>query len=93
MNATIRILISGHVQGVSFRAWTEKEARRRRLSGWVRNRREGQVEAVFSGPPEAVEAMIEACRTGPMLARVEAVERFPHDEGITQEVFRVKETV
>ncbi len=68
------VTIRGHVQGVGYRAWTEHEARRRALEGWVRNRRDGGVEAVFAGPPETVADMIEACRRGPPLARVEAVD-------------------
>jgi len=68
-HATIR----GRVQGVGYRAWVEDEATARGLEGWVRNRRDGSVEAVFAGPAEAVAAMIEACRRGPSSARVEAV--------------------
>ena len=70
---TVEAVITGRVQGVSYRAWTAEEARRRGLSGHVRNRADGTVEALFSGPEEAVDAMIEACRTGPRAARVEAV--------------------
>jgi len=69
-----RVTIRGRVQGVGFRAWTEHEARRRALEGWVRNRRDGSVEAVFAGLPEKVADMIEACRRGPAHARVDAVE-------------------
>jgi acylphosphatase len=69
-----RVTIRGHVQGVGFRAWTEHEARRRALEGWVRNRRDGSVEALFGGPPATVADMIEACRHGPSLARVDAVD-------------------
>jgi acylphosphatase len=77
LSGTIRrVTIRGHVQGVGFRAWTEHEARRRALEGWVRNRRDGAVEAVFAGPPEKVADMIEACRHGPALARVDAVEAY-----------------
>jgi acylphosphatase len=72
-----RVVIHGRVQGVWYRAWTVEQARHRRLAGWVRNRRDGTVEAVFAGEPEAVEAMIEACRTGPKRARVTDIERFP----------------
>ncbi|MCH6588225.1 MAG: acylphosphatase [Proteobacteria bacterium] len=61
----VRVVISGRVQGVWFRGWTVDEATARGLSGWVRNRRDGTVEAVFEGAPEAVDAMVEACRTGP----------------------------
>lgn len=64
----------GRVQGVFFRAWTAEEARALGLSGWVRNRRDGSVEAVFSGPPAAVEAMLERCRGGPPLAQVSGLE-------------------
>jgi acylphosphatase len=67
---TVRASIRGRVQGVSYRFWTVGEATRRGLDGWVRNRRDGSVEAVFSGPVQAVDEMIEACRTGPSAARV-----------------------
>jgi acylphosphatase len=69
-----RVIVRGRVQGVAYRAWTEDEARARGIEGWVRNRRDGTVEAVFAGEEGAVEAMIEACREGPMLARVDAVD-------------------
>ena len=62
------------MQGVGYRAWTEDAALERGLEGWVRNRRDGSVEAVFAGPAEAVADMIEACRRGPRGARVDAVE-------------------
>lgn len=71
---TRHVLIRGRVQGVSFRMWTQDEALRRDLEGWVRNRRDGAVEAVFSGSADAVAAMIEACRNGPRGAHVEAVD-------------------
>lgn len=68
------VVVRGLVQGVGYRAFVEHEAHRRGLHGWVRNRRDGSVEAVFIGPREAVEAMIEACRRGPYAARVEAID-------------------
>jgi acylphosphatase len=68
------VLISGRVQGVGFRMWTEEEALDRGLVGWVRNRRDGSVEALFAGPAEAVADMVEACWQGPPGARVEAVD-------------------
>jgi acylphosphatase len=72
---TIRhVVIRGRVQGVGYRAFTEYTALDRGLAGWVRNRRDGAVEAVFAGPPEAVAAVIEACRRGPPGARVDAIE-------------------
>ena len=62
--------ISGRVQMVWYRAWTVEQAEKRGLSGWVRNRNDGTVEALFSGPSEAVSAMLAACRDGPPGARV-----------------------
>jgi len=72
----VRVVISGRVQGVWFRGWTADEATAHGLDGWVRNRRNGTVEAVFQGPPEAVDAMIALCWQGPPAARVDAVETF-----------------
>ena len=69
----IRVTISGRVQGVGYRVWTEMEASARGIAGWVRNRRNGDVEALFAGPPEAVEALCAACWRGPAHARVENV--------------------
>jgi acylphosphatase len=71
----VRLRIEGRVQGVAFRAWTVDEARRRDLRGWVRNRRDGSVEALLIGEAGAVEDMIAACRQGPRLAAVERVAR------------------
>ena len=73
----VHLLITGRVQGVGYRAWMARETRRRDLAGWVRNRQEGGVEAVVIGDAVAVEAMIEACRRGPALARVDQVARDP----------------
>ena len=72
-----RVVIHGKVQGVWYRAWAVEQATRRGLAGWVRNRQDGAVEALFAGDPAAVEAMIEACRTGPKHARVSEIRRFP----------------
>ena len=69
------VLIRGRVQGVGYRAWTEVTALERGLNGWVRNRRDGAVEAVFSGLEAAVLAMIEDCRSGPSGARVDGVDQ------------------
>lgn len=69
-----RVTVRGFVQGVGFRAFVEYTAQDLGLAGWVRNRRDGSVEAVFAGPPEAVAAMIEACRRGPRGARVDALD-------------------
>ena len=64
------VVIRGRVQGVGYRAWTADEARSRRLQGWVRNRRDGSVEAVFCGDADTCDGMIAACRHGPPMARV-----------------------
>ena len=71
---TIRAVIRGRVQGVSYRAWTKKRADRHGVAGWVRNRPDGTVEALFSGPAEAVEALLAECRRGPFAARVDGIE-------------------
>lgn len=71
--ACVRVRVEGCVQGVWFRAWTVQEATRRNLAGWVRNRRDGAVEAVFAGPRADVEDMIAACRRGPPAASVTAL--------------------
>ena len=73
----VEVLIRGRVQGVFFRGWTEEQAVRRGLSGWVRNNSDGTVSALFVGLRDAVDGMIEACREGPLAARVDAVEASP----------------
>jgi acylphosphatase len=70
---SVRVRLEGHVQGVGFRYWTERAATNLGLDGWVRNRRDGGVEAVFSGGADAVARMIERCRQGPPSARVDFV--------------------
>jgi len=72
-----RVTIRGHVQGVGFRAWTEHEARRRALEGWVRNRRDGSVEAVISGADDKVNEMLAYFWQGPGNSRVERVDSQP----------------
>ena len=69
-----RVVVHGRVQGVFFRDSTEKEARSKGLAGWVRNRDDGAVEAVFEGDDDAVEAMVEWCRSGPSKADVDQVD-------------------
>lgn len=80
---TLRVVITGRVQGVWYRAWTAEQATARGLRGWVRNRRDGSVEAVFSGPESQVEEMIAACHQGPPSALVDGVTRHAHNEEIT----------
>lgn len=78
----VHVVVSGTVQGVGYRAFFEREAVALGLSGWVRNRRDGTVEAVICGEEEAVEAMLAACWRGPSLAKVEAVERVAEVEPV-----------
>jgi len=73
MSIIRHVSVHGRVQGVGFRAFVEGEALARSLEGWVRNRRDGSVEAVFRGDQATVTAMIEACRRGPFGARVDAL--------------------
>jgi acylphosphatase len=69
------VVIRGRVQGVGYRAWTEVTALEHGLQGWVRNRRDGAVEALFSGPEQKVTAMIGACRSGPPGSRVDSLDQ------------------
>jgi acylphosphatase len=69
----VRVRVKGLVQGVNYRAWTADLANGLRLTGWVRNRADGTVEALFAGAGADVEAMLERCREGPAAARVKEV--------------------
>jgi len=77
MTTAVQVVIQGRVQGVWFRAWTEGEARKLGLSGWVRNRTDGTVEVLFSGPSRIVDTMLAKCHKGPPLARVDSVTTQP----------------
>ena len=84
-----RLTISGRVQGVGYRDWMTTTARRLDLTGWVRNRTDGAVEALIVGDDKAVGEMIDACRRGPIMARVDNVDIEPVDldvlpQGFTQ---------
>jgi acylphosphatase len=72
-----RVTITGRVQGVGYRAWVEHQALAHNLEGWVRNRRDGSVEALFAGPADVVADLIARCRRGPSSARVDAVAEEP----------------
>jgi len=77
MNAIRQVTIRGRVQGVGYRAWVEHRAVAHDLEGWVRNRRDGSVEALFAGPGDVVSDIVSACRRGPSLARVDTVTEEP----------------
>ncbi|QKV17661.1 acylphosphatase [Oricola thermophila] len=70
---TVRARMTGRVQGVSFRAWTCREATKLDLKGWVRNEPDGSVSALLSGAPKAVATMTKLLRDGPVAARVSDV--------------------
>ncbi|XUM20614.1 acylphosphatase [Bradyrhizobium oligotrophicum S58] len=71
--AIVHVTVRGRVQGVGYRAWVEDQAILNGLEGWVRNRSDRSVEAVFAGPADDVAAMVMACRKGPRAARVDDV--------------------
>jgi acylphosphatase len=71
---TVHVRIEGRVQGVGYRAWAQSAARDLGLAGWVRNRHDGAVEAVFQGNPDAVSEMLRQCEQGPSYADVTRVE-------------------
>lgn len=75
-----RIVVHGRVQGVGFRFWTQSAAQHRGLDGWVRNLREGTVEALFAGPAQVVAEMIADCGRGPPAARVTRLDQFDAGE-------------
>jgi acylphosphatase len=85
------VYVAGMVQGVFFRYETRERARSRGLAGWVRNIPDGRVEAVFEGPPDAVDSMVRWCREGPRGAQVTEVEVTEEDpEGLDS--FEVRRT-
>lgn len=88
----VHAIISGRVQGVYYRAWTVGAARERSLTGWVRNRFDGTVEAVFCGDAALVEDMLAACKEGPPSARVDAIAR-EEWQGEVPKDFRKLDTV
>lgn len=79
MEMICRVVVRGQVQGVGFRAWLEITALELGIEGWVRNRRDGSVEAVLAGSEEAVSTMVASCHDGPRGAKVSAVNQ--HDAG------------
>lgn len=85
------VVITGRVQGVGFRYWVEADAVSRGLAGWVRNRRDGSVEAVFLGEDSAVDAMLAACKEGPVSALVTDVAISDTDE--TPSGFEIRRTL
>jgi acylphosphatase len=91
---TAHVLIHGRVQGVGFRAWIHHQAELHGLKGWVRNRRDGAVEVLFSGPDDLVEVMLKTCGQGPRGSAVERVEPVETEEDArSMDGFEVRETI
>jgi acylphosphatase len=70
----VHVFVIGRVQGVGFRAWTEREARMLKLTGWVKNLADGRVEAIIEGPPDKVAALLDKLKAGPRAAKVEKLD-------------------
>lgn len=79
---TMHLLISGHVQGVGYRASLQREATARHIEGWVRNLASGQVEALVCGSPFAIDSLLDWARQGPPGARVDEVGCAPSSAGL-----------
>lgn len=92
MIRSVRLRIRGRVQGVGYRAWLAEEAERLGLGGWVRNRRDGSVEALVSGPAEAVDRLVELAGRGPRPAAVESIDRTVLDDPSGEGSFRILPT-
>lgn len=88
----IHVYFSGRVQGVNYRAFVEANARRLGLAGWVRNRTDGRVEAVFEGEPAVISQVLERCRQAPPPARVDAIESDESEPAAGLAGFTVKAT-
>jgi acylphosphatase len=89
---TVRVRIAGRVQGVGYRYWTEDAAGELGLTGWVRNRRDGSVEALFSGAADNVAEALRRCGRGPRAAEVSSVE-VVEEGGDAPDAFEVRSTV
>ncbi|MCX7900569.1 MAG: acylphosphatase [Methylocystis sp.] len=85
---TIRLVIDGRVQGVGYRAFLQREAALLGLAGWTRNRSDGSVEAVVTGPRATLDALVAAAKRGPSMARVENVREAPAADAELKETAR-----
>ncbi|KAM7261240.1 hypothetical protein ACFE04_026715 [Oxalis oulophora] len=92
LSKTVRVVIKGRVQGVFYRNWTIENATELGLKGWVRNRRDGSVEALFSGNVDSVQEMEQRCRRGPSAAIVTGLDVFTSDEDPGTTAFERKPT-
>ena len=92
MTKSVNVIIEGRVQGVWFRGWTVENARRLNLDGWIRNRRDGSVQALFSGDDGQVDEMLRLCAEGPPAADVSSVEYILHNSPVDVG-FRIKRSL
>jgi len=90
--AVVRVIVRGKVQGVGFRDYTQMQAQALKLDGWVRNRRDGTVEALLSGEKSVIERMLIALRVGPPHSAVINVRSEPEEETTVEPGFRVLPT-
>jgi acylphosphatase len=86
-------IITGRVQGVGYRNWTVATAIQLGISGWVRNRSDGSVEAVFYGSMNQIETMLAACSKGPAMARVDNIQTSAYEQPLEAQGFTSKPTV
>ncbi len=93
VNKSVHVVITGRVQGVAYRYWTQSEALRHELTGFVRNRWDGNVEAMFCGEEKQVESMVSACWNGPPMASVRHIEITAVDEPAQASSFEILATV
>ena len=89
--AVVTVRIQGRVQGVGYRYWVARQAGLIGIDGWVRNRRDGSVEAVFSGTDNALKKMLGACKKGPAMAQVTRIQETPYDDPV-EAGFNTRET-
>ncbi len=93
MTRSVHLIIHGRVQGVWYRAWTVETATKFSLTGWVRNRKDGTVEAVLSGEEAVVDQMITACYQGPPAARIDNIEMLEFEKAEEFPDFQSRPTV
>lgn len=89
---SVQVKICGDVQGNTYREWTEKNAEMLGLAGWVRNRCDGSVEAMFAGPQKIVDEMIARCKDGPKTALIQTVDIIREECGRFSDEFDVLPT-
>lgn len=90
MNRCLHVIVKGRVQGVYFRAYTQKQAVKLNVSGYVRNLSDGSVEIVAAGDPDALHQLVSWCHKGPVLAKVSQVIATPYESGEMFDGFEIR---